>query len=208
MKAGEKHPMTKNADLRDRKLSGKIALYLTEIPAERGCFQRAGLRQSVGATGFGHRKAVIYTDVTIIKAAGPKEREAYMLKTGIRGNYEMEVTEEQLAVNVGSGSVHVFATPMMVAWIEHTAAASVAAELPEGKTTVGTLVNVSHVAASPVGMKLRFETELTEISANGKILSFQVAAYDEGGVIGEGTHQRAVVDRARFEEKATMKLTK
>ena len=95
---------------------------------------------------------------------------------------------------------------MMIAGMEGAAAASVAAELDEGKTTVGTLMNVSHVAATPAGMKVRFETELTEIAPNGKILTFKVAAYDEKGLIGEGIHQRAIVDKARFEAKAQAKL--
>ena len=94
---------------------------------------------------------------------------------------------------------------MMIAAIENTAAASVAPYLEEGKTTVGTLVNVTHVAATPLGMTVRIETELTDIAVNGKILTFRVAAYDEVGLIGEGTHQRAVVDRTRFEAKAAAK---
>ena len=120
------------------------------------------------------------------------------MNTGIKG-------ENQLACNVGSGLVSVFATPMMIAAIENTAAASVAGELEEGKTTVGTLVNVSHVAATPEGMEVRIETELTEIAPNGKILTFKVAAYDEAGLIGEGTHQRVVVLREKFEARAQAK---
>ena len=124
---------------------------------------------------------------------------------GIKGKQTFTVTEDKLASKVGSGLVAVFATPMMIAAIENTAAASVAPYLEEGKTTVGTLVNVTHVAATPLGMTVRIETELTDIAANGKILTFRVAAYDEAGLIGEGTHQRAVVDRTRFEAKAAAK---
>lgn len=131
-----------------------------------------------------------------------------MLTTGIKGTKELTVTEEMLAKNVGSGIVSVYATPMMIAGLEGTAAESVSASLDEGKTTVGTLMNVTHVAATPAGMKVRFETELTEIAPNGKILTFHVAAYDEAGLIGEGTHQRAIVDLARFEQKAQSKLSK
>ena len=127
------------------------------------------------------------------------------MNTGIKGEKKFTVTKEQLACNVGSGLVSVFATPMMIAAI---AAASVAGELEEGKTTVGTLVNVSHVAATPEGMEVRIETELTEIAPNGKILTFKVAAYDEAGLIGEGTHQRAIVAKERFEQKAQSKLAK
>ena len=84
------------------------------------------------------------------------------MNTGIKGEKKFTVTKEQLACNVGSGLVSVFATPMMIAAIENTAAGSVAGELEEGRTTVGTLVNVSHVAATPEGMEVRIETELTE----------------------------------------------
>lgn len=127
------------------------------------------------------------------------------MEIGIKGKQTFTVTEDKLASKVGSGLVAVFATPMMIAAIENTAAASVAPYLEEGKTTVGTLVNVTHVAATPLGMTVRIETELTDIAANGKILTFRVAAYDEVGLIGEGTHQRAVVDRTRFEAKAAKK---
>ena len=128
------------------------------------------------------------------------------MEIGTKGFNELTVTEDKLACNVGSGLVAVYDTPMMIAGIENTAAASVASQLPEGKTTVGTLMNVSHVAATPCGMKVHFETELTAVSPNGKMLTFRVAAYDEAGLIGEGTHERAVVDKARFEAKAQSKL--
>ena len=127
------------------------------------------------------------------------------MEVGIKGEQKLVVTNDKLACNVGSGLVAVFATPMMIAEIENTAAGSVAPYLEEGKTTVGTLVNVSHVAATPEGMEVRVETELTEIAPNGKMLTFKVAAYDEAGLIGEGTHQRAIVVKERFEQKAQAK---
>lgn len=129
-----------------------------------------------------------------------------MITIGMKGAHELTVTEDLLANKVGSGLVSVYATPMMIAGIEGTAAASVADAIGEGKTTVGMQINVSHVAATPAGMKVRFETELTEIAPNGKILTFKVAAYDEKGLIGEGMHQRAIVDKERFEAKAQAKL--
>lgn len=128
-----------------------------------------------------------------------------MLELGTKGYQELVVTEELLACNVGSGLVAVYATPMMIAGIEGTAAASVAPYLEDGQTTVGTQVNVSHVAATPAGMKVHFETKLVEIAPNGKMLTFEVAAYDEAGLIGEGTHQRAIVAKERFEAKAQSK---
>lgn len=128
------------------------------------------------------------------------------MEIGTKGYSELVVTEELLASRVGSGLVAVYATPMMIAGIEGTAAASVAAQLEEGQTTVGCQMNVSHVAATPVGMKVHFETELTAVSPNGRMLTFRVAAYDEKGLIGEGEHQRAIVWKERFEEKAQAKL--
>ena len=127
------------------------------------------------------------------------------MELGIKGHKELTVTDDMLAKNVGSGLVAVYATPMMIAGIEGTAAERVAPNLEEGRTTVGTLMNVSHVSATPAGMKVRFETELTGIAPNGKILTFKVAAYDEAGLIGEGTHERAIVAKERFEAKAQAK---
>ena len=130
------------------------------------------------------------------------------MEIGIKGAQEWIVTEDKLAYNVGSGTVAVLATPMMIAGMEGTAAGSVADVIGEGKTTVGMHLNVSHVAATPLGMKVRFETELTEIAPNGKVLTFAVRAFDEAGLIGEGTHQRAIVDKERFEAKCRAKLEK
>lgn len=127
---------------------------------------------------------------------------------GTKGMKEWVVTEDKLACNVGSGIVAVFATPMMIAGIEGTAAASVAEAVGEGKTTVGIQMNCSHVAATPCGMKVRFETEVTEVAPNGKVITFAVKAFDEAGLIGEGVHQRAVVDKERFEAKCQEKLGK
>lgn len=127
------------------------------------------------------------------------------LQEGIRGEKKFVVSADQLASRVGSGLVNVFATPAMIAGIENTAAMSVQPELDEGKTTVGISINVSHVAATPEGMEVRIETELVELAVNGKVMTFKVTCYDEAGLIGEGTHQRAVVDTARFEAKAEAK---
>jgi len=128
------------------------------------------------------------------------------MEAGIKGQKSFRVSKEQLASEVGSGLVSVFATPMMIAAIENTAAASIEDELEAGRTSVGTLINVSHVAATPEGMEVRIETELTNV--DGKKLSFHVAAYDEAGLIGEGTHERVIVDKERFEQKAKNKAAK
>ena len=108
------------------------------------------------------------------------------VQVGIRGEKKFVVSEDMLASRVGSGLVNVFATPSMIAAIEN---------------------NVSHVAATPLGMEVRVETELMETASNGRVMTFKVTCYDEAGLIGEGTHQRAVVDRARFESKAAAKLS-
>lgn len=127
------------------------------------------------------------------------------MQPGTKGYFEQTVTESLLAKTVGSGSVAVFATPMMIAGVERAAAESVQPQLAEGQTTVGTRIEMTHEAATPAGMRVRFETELIEVSPNGRMLTFHAAAYDEAGLIGQGTHQRAVVDAARFEAKAAAK---
>ena len=130
------------------------------------------------------------------------------ITAGIKGEKKFIVSENMLASRVGSGLVDVFATPSMIAGIENTAAMSVQPELEEGKTTVGIAISVSHVAATPLGMEVRIETELTEVAPNGKVMTFKVTCYDEAGLIGEGTHQRAIVARERFEARAKAKGAK
>jgi predicted thioesterase len=124
-----------------------------------------------------------------------------ILEPGITGTSEITVSEDMLACRVGSGLVEVFSTAMMIAWMEATAVALVQDALPEGMTTVGTRVDVAHVAATPCGMKVTFTAELTAMSANGKGLTFKVSAHDEAGLIGEGVHERVVVNREKFESR-------
>ncbi len=122
-----------------------------------------------------------------------------MIETGIKGHREQIVTPEMSAARVGSGLVEVFATPMMVALIEQTCLESVLPQLEEGQGTVGTLVNVTHVSATPVGMRVWCESELVEVDR--RRLVFNVKAYDECGLIGEGSHERFIIDNAKFMEK-------
>ena len=122
-----------------------------------------------------------------------------MIAKGIKGRLEQTVTPEMSAARVGSGLVDVFATPMMVALIEQTCYESVLPHLDEGQGTVGTLVNVSHLSATPIGMRVWCESELTEVDR--RRLVFSVKAYDDCGLIGEGTHERFVIDTAKFMEK-------
>ena len=125
------------------------------------------------------------------------------LKTGIKGTQCQIVTPEVTADRVGSGNVRVFATPMMVALIEKTCLMSVAPCLEEGQGTVGTRIDVSHSAATPLGMTVTAESELVEIDR--RRLVFKVAVRDERGPIGEGTHERFIIDVARFQAKADSK---
>lgn len=127
------------------------------------------------------------------------------MEIGIKGDASFVVTKEMLATAVGSGTVEVFATPAMIARMEDTATRSVMPYLEEGQATVGTHVDVRHLDATPEGMKVTIHTELVEINANGKFLTFQVEARDECGVIGSGIHERAIINVGRFMEKVNKK---
>ena len=116
---------------------------------------------------------------------------------------ESVVDENNTAVYVGSGDLEVFATPMMVALMENAAAACIAEEISEGNTSVGTAISVSHVAATPIGMKVKATAELVQV--DGRKYDFKVTAEDERGLIGEGTHSRFVVNAEKFYNKAYQK---
>ena len=123
---------------------------------------------------------------------------------GMKGQAETLAEREDTAKEVGSGDLLVYATPCMVALMEGAACDAIAEALPEGKTSVGTAMNIEHIAATPVGLEVRAEAEVTEVS--GKVIHFTVAAYDEAGQIGKGTHTRVLVDSQRFLDKAYAKL--
>ena len=125
------------------------------------------------------------------------------MQIGITGKQTITVTEEKTAQAMGSGTLPVFATPAMIALMENTASKSVEAKLDEGAGTVGTLINVKHVAATPVGMDVTCETKLVEVDR--KRLVFEVKAYDAPGVIGEGTHERFIIDNEHFLANAEAK---
>lgn len=125
---------------------------------------------------------------------------------GIKGRADVTVTESNTAMSIGSGLVPVFATPYMIALMENAAANAAAPHLAEGEGTVGTHLNVSHDAATPIGMKVWAEAELTEVK--GKALTFSVTAYDESGVIGKGTHNRFVINVEKFMAKTQSKQAK
>lgn len=125
------------------------------------------------------------------------------MEIGIKGRAEDTVSEKNVASRIGSGVVDVYATPCLIGLMEEAAQTSVAPFLGEGMTTVGTKLNVSHDAATPIGMKVWAESELVE--EDGRRLVFSVKAYDECGLIGQGGHERFVVKLDRFMEKVGAK---
>jgi len=127
-----------------------------------------------------------------------------MLKIGIKGAGEVAVTDAITARNVGSGTVAVLATPMMIALMEKTCLQSVRPYLEEGQDTVGTRVDVTHSAATPVGMTVRCESELVEIDR--RRLVFRVTARDDAGIVGEGMHERFIIDIEKFQAKARTRI--
>lgn len=126
------------------------------------------------------------------------------MEIGITGKKSIIVDESMTAKNMGSGRLSVYATPSMIALMENTASTSVEEFLEEGKGTVGTLINVKHLSATPVNATVTCETKLIEIDR--KRLVFEVKAFDEAGIIGEGTHERFIIDNEKFMERVNSKL--
>lgn len=126
---------------------------------------------------------------------------------GITGDREIVVTKAMLASSAGSGLVDVFATPVMIAEIERTAASSVQPFLEDGCVTVGTQVDVAHLGATAEGKTVRIHTELTAISENGRFLTFKAEVSDAVEVVGTGTHTRAIINTERFMKKLAAKYT-
>lgn len=126
------------------------------------------------------------------------------LKTGITNKRELTVTTEETAAAAGSGGQPVFSTPHMVALMETTAWASVEPCMEEGKSTVGTHLDISHLSASPVGAHITAESELVEI--DGRRLVFKVSAKDDAGLIGEGMHERFIISIDKFMKRTEEKL--
>jgi len=127
----------------------------------------------------------------------------FNLQIGMTAEKSEEVTENNTAIKYGSGGVAVYATPAMIGIMEGTCLAAVDPFLPEGMSTVGIHLDVKHTAATPVGMSVRATAKLIEMS--GKRLTFTVEAYDNKEKIGEGTHQRYIIDLAKFSQKAQEK---
>lgn len=122
-----------------------------------------------------------------------------MLQVGIKGQQSVTVDNAITARVMGSGSLDVYATPAMIALIEKAAMLSVAPELEPGQGTVGTDLKVQHLASTPVGMTVTAKTELVEIDR--RRLVFTAEVYDEVGLVGKGTHERFIIDEAKFQAK-------
>ena len=123
-----------------------------------------------------------------------------MLTVGISHEMTRNVTDENTAASLGSGLLDVFATPAMVALMEETCMKSVQAELDEGYGTVGTGLTIHHVSATPVGMTVRCASKLVEVDGR------KLQAFDEAGLIGQGTHERFIIESEKFFAKAKKKL--
>ncbi|HPU35280.1 MAG TPA: thioesterase family protein [Bacillota bacterium] len=128
------------------------------------------------------------------------------LQIGIEGLAQTVVSESNTAISHGSGSVSVFATPALVALMEKAALSSVEPLLEEGTTTVGTRVDIKHLAATPVGMTVVATSRLVEI--DGKRLVFEVEARDNVDLVGKGIHERFIVKTESFMRRVQDKLTK
>lgn len=118
------------------------------------------------------------------------------IETGMKGRAETVVTQENTAQAAGSGLAPVFATPWMAALMENAAVQAVEGSLEAGEGTVGTRLNVTHDSATPIGMKVWAEAEVTAVE--GRKLTFAVSAFDEAGKIGGGTHERCIILTEKF----------
>ena len=126
------------------------------------------------------------------------------LRPGLTGSAELIVGEEHTAPSIGSGKVHVLGTPVMINLIEAAALAAAEHLLPPGCQSLGTRLDVRHIAATPVGMRVRARAEL--IWVQGRTLTFRVEARDEKDLIGDGLHERVVVEVAKFDQRVQAKL--
>ena len=126
------------------------------------------------------------------------------ITVGMKAEVGTLVEREDTAKEVGSGDLLVYATPCMVALMEGAACEAIAEALPDTQTTVGFALNIEHISATPVGLDVRAEAEVTAVE--GKVITFAVRAFDEVGEIGNGTHKRVIVNTQKFLDKAYAKL--
>ena len=125
------------------------------------------------------------------------------ITVGLKGTVKETVATANTAAKVGSGSLPVFATPAMIALMEKASCTALEGHLDEGSTTVGTMVSIEHVAATPIGMEVTVESTVTAV--DGRKVSFDVTAYDAVGLIGRGKHDRFIVNAEKFTAKANAK---
>ena len=131
-----------------------------------------------------------------------------MIYIGTKCQLTQVVTNQLTAATVGSGALPVFGTPYMIAMMENAALTLLQNFIDEGQGSVGTSLNVTHDAPTPIGMQVWAEAEVTNVSENGKMVDFLVKAWDEKGPIGQGTHTRAIINNERFLAKCNAKLEK
>ena len=131
---------------------------------------------------------------------------AEMIRPGSSGRAELLVDEEHTAPRVGSGKVHVLATPVMINLIEAAALEALDKHLPPGYQSLGTRLDVKHVAATPVGMRVVAEASISRIE--GRTVFFAVSVKDEKELVGEGSHERVVVNVEKFSERVRKKNAK
>jgi len=129
---------------------------------------------------------------------------AARISPGTSGSAELVVGEEHTATRVGSGAIHVLATPVMINLIEAAALAAVERLLPPGHQSLGTVLNVRHIAATPVGMRVSATATVRKVE--GRTIQFAVEARDERELIGDGTHERVVVNVEKFDQRVKRKL--
>lgn len=126
------------------------------------------------------------------------------IRVGLKGIVKENVTESNTAKTVGSGGLQVFATPAMIALMEKASFLAIDEYLDEGSTSVGTMVNIEHVSATPVGATVTVESVVTAV--DGRKISFEVTASDNAGLIGKGTHERFVINAEKFMAKTNSKI--
>ena len=126
------------------------------------------------------------------------------LRPGLQGEAALVVREEHTAPRVGSGAIHVLATPVMINLFEAAALAAMERLLPPGYQSLGTVLNIRHIAATPIGMRVVASATVERIE--GRTVFFRVEARDENELIGDGAHERVVVNVARFDERVQRKL--
>ena len=126
------------------------------------------------------------------------------ITVGMKGEVSTLVEREDTAAQVGSGDLLVYATPCMAALMEGAACEAIAPALPEGQTTVGPLRSIEQLSATPVGLEVRAQAEVTAVE--GKVVTFALRVFDEAGEIGKGTHKRVIVNSQKFLDKTYQKL--